>query len=849
MQLHSPSRHHTSTARRLLSLARLMPALVLFGAVAVVATSHTPATRGADTTNVVAVFEVQDKPYDGTTSAVVNPGHCFLVLNNLNLDPVTDAGCDDSGATATFVSKNVGVRAATATGITLTGANAGGYTLTKTLAGGRISAVPLDISATSDTKTYDGGTTSGATPTYSALQTGDSISGLVQAFGSRNAGAGTLSVTGYVINDTNNGLNYTLTVHTASGTINPAPLDVYATSDTKVYDGGTSSAATPTAAGPLNALIAGDTLASATQAFDSKNVFGTDGSTLHVVTYTVNDGNGGHNYQAATLHTATGTITPRALHVTATGVNRLYDGTNVATVTLQDDRVSGDDLTLGYTSATFTDKHVGTSKPVSVGGISITGGADALNYSANSTAATTATIGKRPITVTASASNKTADGTTGSTALPTTPAGAIQTGDSAGFYETYDTAAAGSAKTMTPAGVVIDGNLGGDYSYSFVQSANGNIRPAPVATITFSAGPIDTQVNTPIYNTCVPTGSGNPCALSTANPGSGTVKVRAVDAYGNLAGAGAPGADGSVVDVAIQIRKGSSSGGALATVSTSGGTASFGDLLSISTVGQTRLYAVATTGYSAATAPNVTSSQILIAGQLAACQGTLCIGQSSDSGTKSWGQIVGQSNFYSPSTNVIFTTALTAGSQTTGQCGVNSTSSSTGTIGSSVEQRVSGYGIQATLPTETQVIVIPMSTLQALHIQSRDADDFSVCLGAVNLSSRTAPSTPWQAQGFGSSQHSWWDDEGRSRRLVSAVGRSDDPTDPSALYRYWGVPADCGTPGLSSTDPCIVTSTKSANQLSSALGGISVSAFFSSGDIAIVIREPYPWDGKGGVYN
>src|SRR5204863_291513 len=47
------------------------------------------------------------------------------------------------------------------------------------------------------------------------------------------------------------------------------------------------------------------------------------------------------------------TITPRPLTVSATGVNKVYDGTTTATVTLSDNRVAGDTLTASYASASF----------------------------------------------------------------------------------------------------------------------------------------------------------------------------------------------------------------------------------------------------------------------------------------------------------------------------------------------------------------------------------------------------------------------------------------------------------------------------------------------------------------
>src|SRR6185369_11588436 len=85
-----------------------------------------------------------------------------------------------------------------------------------------------------------------------------------------------------------------------------------------------------------------------------------------------------------------------------------------ATVTLSDNRLSGDSLTTSYTSAGFVSKNVGTAKTITVGGMSISG-ADAGNYSANSTVTTTADITARSLTVSATGVNKAYDGTTSAT--------------------------------------------------------------------------------------------------------------------------------------------------------------------------------------------------------------------------------------------------------------------------------------------------------------------------------------------------------------------------------------------------------------------------------------------------
>src|SRR5439155_7941263 len=103
------------------------------------------------------------------------------------------------------------------------------------------------------------------------------------------------------------------------------------------------------------------------------------------------------NYNLANpTATTVANITSRDLHVAATGVNKVYDGTTPASVTLSTDKVSGDSVSPAYAAASFGDKNVGTVKPVSVTGISISG-ADASNYNlVNSTAATTASITASP---------------------------------------------------------------------------------------------------------------------------------------------------------------------------------------------------------------------------------------------------------------------------------------------------------------------------------------------------------------------------------------------------------------------------------------------------------------------
>src|SRR5262249_56760506 len=71
----------------------------------------------------------------------------------------------------------------------------------------------------------------------------------------------------------------------------------------------------------------------------------------------------------------------------------------------------GAPLCTSYAKASFADKNVGTANPVTVSGIS-SGGPDASNYPANTTASTTADITLRSLSISATGQDKVYDATT-----------------------------------------------------------------------------------------------------------------------------------------------------------------------------------------------------------------------------------------------------------------------------------------------------------------------------------------------------------------------------------------------------------------------------------------------------
>ncbi|MCX7893497.1 MAG: YDG domain-containing protein, partial [Burkholderiales bacterium] len=123
--------------------------------------------------------------------------------------------------------------------------------------------------------------------------------------------------------DGNGGANYAVSfVADTTGVITPRALTVSAQSDTKVYDGTTSSAVAPQIT--AGSLVGGDS-ASFSQVFDNRNA-GT-GKTL-TASGTVADGNGGANYAVSFVADTTGVITPASLAIAANNASRPYGDPN-----------------------------------------------------------------------------------------------------------------------------------------------------------------------------------------------------------------------------------------------------------------------------------------------------------------------------------------------------------------------------------------------------------------------------------------------------------------------------------------------------------------------------------------
>ncbi len=313
-----------------------------------------------------------------------------------------------------------------------------------------------------------------------------SLTGGTAVFASKDAGtAETAHVTGLSLTGAAAG-NYQLssTSATTTATITPAPLTITAVTDSKTYDETTAASATPTyqvAGLAANSLFSGDTFTQLNEVFQSKNVLGAGDSTL-VVTDTINDGAHGGNY-AVTTQTATGTITPAPLTITAAPDSKTYDGTTSASAKPTVAGLKGTDTATGLAES-FDTKDVGNGKTLTVTAYTVNDGDHGANYAVTTATSTGGTIAPALLTITAAPDSKTYDGTTTASATPTV-VGLKGSDTVTGLAESFASKDVGTGETLSvnPSYIVNDGDGGADYTVTTATASTGAIAPAPL-TIT-----------------------------------------------------------------------------------------------------------------------------------------------------------------------------------------------------------------------------------------------------------------------------------------------------------------------------------------------------------------------------
>ena len=441
-------------------------------------------TTGVITAKAVTVTAVTDtKTYDGTTSSVGTP----------TISPALVSGDTTSALSQVFSTKHIGTGKTLTPSVTINDGNSGNnYSVT--LANnptGVITVKAVAVTAVTDSKTYDGTSSSAGTPTISpALASGDSTSALSQAFNNKNVGTGKTLTPAVTINDGNSGNNYSVTLaNNTNGVITALGLTVTAVTDSKTYDGTTTSAGTPTIS---PALASGDMTATLSQTFDTKHA-GT-GKTL-TPTVTINDGNSGNNYSLTLANNTNGTINALGVTVAAVADTKTYDGTtsSVGVPTISPALVSGD--TTGALSQTFATKHAGTSKTLTPA-VTINDGNSGNNYSVTLQNATNGTINAASLTITAQANTKIYDASTSAAAVPA--CSAVFSPDTVtGLAEAYLDPNTGSNKTLVATSYMVnDGNGGNNYAVTLVANFNGIINFLPLgAPVAWDGGSVNITNN------------------------------------------------------------------------------------------------------------------------------------------------------------------------------------------------------------------------------------------------------------------------------------------------------------------------------------------------------------------
>jgi hypothetical protein len=324
-------------------------------------------------------FWAKGKYYDGSRNGEVD---AYVTSGKVNAEEVNVT------AYGTFDNKNAGNNKTVTVNFSLSGADVGNYTCNSTAdTTSFIEATMLTIGITANNKTYDGTTAAAGTGSItSGLVTGDDVNVLLTNgyFDDKNIGNRgalfTVSLSGA------DAANYYFNPPSyALANIVKAPLTIALTAQNKTYDGTTHAVVSASLA---SGLMSGDVVTvNATGQFDNKNA----GTGKTVTGQIFLSGADAGNYMAEAAST-TANITKAVLLLNITAQNKIYDGTDAATVSASiiNGVVYGDEVTVAASNGKFDTKNVGTGKIVTAD-VSFAG-ADGGNYNWTTLAPTLANI-------------------------------------------------------------------------------------------------------------------------------------------------------------------------------------------------------------------------------------------------------------------------------------------------------------------------------------------------------------------------------------------------------------------------------------------------------------------------
>ncbi len=342
-----------------------------------------------------------NKVYDGNTVASVTLGGDVLAGDVVSV----------RSTAANFADKNAGVnKTVQVSGLYLDGLDRGNYVLSQLTAQSQANIDPrvLNAAVSAQNKVYDGTSQAQIASVSTDKLAGDDVTvNTRQAqFSDKNVGINrAVTVSNMTLTGADRG-NYVLgaTTATTQADITARSLNLIARAQNKVYDGNTTAIVDLT-----DDRIAGDVLQVNHQSANFADRLA--GREKRVLIDGIGlTGADKDNYVVVSSAVDHADITPRTLNVVVHAQNKVYDGQVRADVSLSDDRVQGDLLTVDNRGASFDNKNAGVGKAVTVQGVSISG-ADQDNYRvALTTVQGTADITPRTLQVAAAASDKVYDG-------------------------------------------------------------------------------------------------------------------------------------------------------------------------------------------------------------------------------------------------------------------------------------------------------------------------------------------------------------------------------------------------------------------------------------------------------
>ncbi|WP_433706225.1 YDG domain-containing protein [Paraburkholderia sacchari] len=440
-------------------------------------------TTATTTANILqAVLNLTGtRAYDGTTAADASLFGANGTLTGVNGETLALTG---SGV---LTDKNAGTQKPFANFGSLALGNGTGLASNYTLVGGTdwVTVTPLQVTftASADSRYYNGTNVATARVTPTGVLSGDNATFAVSSayFNSPNAGLA-IPVTVNIAASGSDAQNYTF----ANTATTAADIWQYVLTlqGTRVYDGTTNAAATLFGNNGVLTGVNGETLTlSGNGTLTSKNVnpqqaFAANG--LAGYTLTGNNGALSSNYTLGTGQGDWVNIIPKPLSITATGQNKVYDGTTAATLSsfTVSGLVAGDNANVYSQSPTFAQANVGTAIPISVS--LYADGTDIGNYSFGSKVVTTsADITPRLLTITASAQNKTYDATTTATLNGLSASGFVA-GESGTFTAAganFVTPNAGNGIEVDVTGITGTGSTLSNYTFANTATTTADILP------------------------------------------------------------------------------------------------------------------------------------------------------------------------------------------------------------------------------------------------------------------------------------------------------------------------------------------------------------------------------------